>query len=451
MIKWLLVVMACVCTWPAWAVPTVLQDVRVSDSHASTRFVFEFNQKPHYRISSLSQPRRLVLDFSDADWHGSWPHLPVGDGQIQAIRFGKHDDHVRVVLDLKQAVASHDFILPPMATSMFRMVLDLTPTGKNGEMRSNAVGSSELAMPTPTLINTLTQQRRDVVVVIDPGHGGKDPGASGLWGTHEKDVVLGIAKALQEDLNQRPGFKAVLTRDKDIFLPLRQRLVVARSYQPDLFISIHADAFKLRSAAGASVYALSEHGASNEAAEWLANSENATELMGGVSLDDKGDILRSVLLDLSQNATIVASLDLGKRLLKHLKGVTRLHRSKVDQASFVVLKSPDIPSVLVETGFLSNPREEERLRDPAHQHKFANAMATGIVEYFREHAPKGSYFAWLSRRSKQRYQVQAGDTLSEIARDFGCSLSTLSKANQGASHHLNVGQVLWVPKCKSLL
>lgn len=401
MMRWFVLAAAGLWVMPGIASTVVLQKVRISGLK-QTRLVFEFNHKPTYTVSTLTEPQRVVMDFSDALWEGALPKVPAGNTQLRAIRSGKYRNHVRMVLDLKQAVVSDAFALPPTSQAAHRVVLDLMPQnyGKAKSVKAAAPSVSTSGLPEPTMMHVLSNQRRDVVVVIDPGHGGKDPGATGLWGTREKDVVLGIAKALQKNINARKGYKAVLTRNKDIFLPLRKRLSVARSVTPDMFVSIHADAFDRRSAAGASVYALSEHGASNEAAKWLADSENAEPLVGGVSLDDKGNVLRSVLLDLSQHATIMSSLKLGKRLLAELNRVTRLHRRKVDQAAFVVLKSPDIPSVLVESGFLSNPKEEERLRNPVQQRQFALALAKGIVSYFKAYAPHDSYIAWLQRQPK---------------------------------------------------
>ena len=235
-----------------------------------------------------------------------------------------------------------------------------------------------------------------IIIVIDPGHGGKDPGATGPRGHHEKKVVLAIAKCLQQQINSYRGFRAVLTRGDDRYLTLRYRLALARKYHGDMFVAIHADAFINTSARGASVFALSQRGATSEAARWLAQRENQSELMGGVDLADKDRTLRSVLIDLSQTATIGASLKIGSGIIQNLKAVVPMHARRVEQAAFVVLKSPDIPSLLIETGFISNPTEEQQLILHTHQKKVAKAIAQGIVQYFRAHPPRGS---WLAKQA----------------------------------------------------
>ena len=240
----------------------------------------------------------------------------------------------------------------------------------------------------------LAERARDVIVVIDPGHGGKDPGATGYNGTHEKTVVLAISKDIQQDINETPGFKAVLTRTGDYFIPLRGRLAIARQNKADMFVAIHADASQDSSAQGVSVFALSERGATGEEARWLASRENQSELMGGVTLDDKSDMLKSVLINLSQSATVQSSLQIGQDLTQNIGYFAELHHGhRVEQAAFVVLKSPDIPSLLIETGFISNIYEEARLKDPMYQHRLAQAIAQGICQYFREHPPRGTYLA----------------------------------------------------------
>jgi N-acetylmuramoyl-L-alanine amidase len=239
-----------------------------------------------------------------------------------------------------------------------------------------------------------THKSKNIVIVIDPGHGGKDPGAAGMNGAREKDVVLRISKELCATLNQEPGFKAVLTRDRDIYLPLRQRLAIARKNHADMFVAIHADAYNHAQATGASVFALSQRGATSEAAKWLAEKENESEL-GGLSseLADKDEMLRSVLIDLSQTHTIESSLKIGNNVLRHLGTFSRLHHPRIEQAAFVVLKSPDIPSILVETGFLSNPLEEAKLTDPDYQYHTAQAIKEGIKKYFMTYSPSGTWFA----------------------------------------------------------
>ena len=239
--------------------------------------------------------------------------------------------------------------------------------------------------------------RRNVIVVIDPGHGGKDPGAKGCSGTQEKDVVLAIARRLQAQINQQPGFRAVLTRKGDYYIGLRERLTLARQYQGDMFIAIHADAHEHLDACGVGVYALSQRGATSEAARWLAQRENSSEFVGGLDLTTKDHVLKSVLIDLSQTQSITASLNMGSVLLENLGKFAPLHHPNVEQAAFVVLKSPDIPSLLIETGFISNTKEERRLRSPGYQEQIASALLMGIKNYFVHHPPRGSSLALMNR------------------------------------------------------
>jgi N-acetylmuramoyl-L-alanine amidase len=268
------------------------------------------------------------------------------------------------------------------------------------QQQAQQQAAEEVQLPVVTRQSFNEKSKRfssKIIVVIDPGHGGKDPGATGPRGTHEKKVVLAIAKRLQTAINSNRGFKAVLTRGDDRYLTLRYRLALAREYHGDMFVAIHADAFINATAHGASVFALSPRGATSEAARWLAQRENQSELMGGVDLADKDRTLRSVLIDLSQTATISASLKMGSGIITRLRTVVPMHANHVEQAAFVVLKSPDIPSLLIETGFISNPTEEQQLVMRSHQKKLAQAITKGIVHYFKTHAPRGS---WLATASK---------------------------------------------------
>jgi len=244
--------------------------------------------------------------------------------------------------------------------------------------------------------------KRKVVIAIDPGHGGEDPGASGRLGTKEKDVVLAIGRELKTLLNQKYGIQAVLVRDGDYYISLKKRKRIARDHKADLLVSIHADAFRSPSVYGSSVYVLSERGASSEAAKWLADKENSADLVGGVSLEDKDDLLASVLLDLSQTATLDASINLGANVLGELKKLGKTHKPEVQRAGFVVLKSPDIPSILVETAFISNPDEERRLRNPRHQQHLAKAILNGILRYLKNNAPHDTVLAARADNTRPR-------------------------------------------------
>jgi N-acetylmuramoyl-L-alanine amidase len=286
---------------------------------------------------------------------------------------------------------------------------------------------------------------RSVVIAIDAGHGGEDPGALGHKGTREKDVALAIARALARLVGNDPDMQPVLIRNGDYIVSLRRRIEIARENRADLFVSIHADAFKDSSANGASVYALSERGATSEAARWLAERENAADLIGGVSLDDKDDLLASVLLDLSQTATLSASLQAGAHVLSELQEIGAVRRRDVQQAGFLVLKSPDIPSILVETAYISNPQDERRLRDPREQERLAASILTGLRAYLLENPPAGTRLAKRAAEQPLRYNVLAGDTLSGIADRFQVSIAALRNANSLDDDRLHTGQVLAIP------
>jgi N-acetylmuramoyl-L-alanine amidase len=280
---------------------------------------------------------------------------------------------------------------------------------------------------------------RDLVIAIDAGHGGDDTGAIGRSGTYEKDVVLSIARRLYAQVEKTPGMHPVLIRQGDYYIGLRQRIDKAREQKADLFISIHADSFRDQRVQGSSVFVLSNRGASSEMARWLAEKENASDLAGGVSLDDKDQVLAEVLLDLSQNATIEASINVAGNMLGELQRLGKTHKSTVQQAGFVVLKSPDIPSVLVETAFISNPIEERKLRDARHQEALAVAMLRGIKQYFANHPPPGT------RLAAREHVIRRGDTLGDIAQQYEVSLGTLKNFNELKSDVLYVGQTLRIP------
>jgi N-acetylmuramoyl-L-alanine amidase len=287
---------------------------------------------------------------------------------VRQVRFGTRDDgSLRVVLDINGDVQSKSFAVAPNESYGHRLVIDLAPAGE----------------PAPVRIEHAPQaEARDLVIAVDAGHGGDDPGAIGRGGTREKDVALSIARALAQRIDREPGMNAVLVRDGDYYVAHRDRMRKAREKRADLFVSIHADAIRDRTISGSSVYILSPRGASDEAARWLAERENASDLIGGVSLDDKDNVLASVLLDLSQTASISASMTAAERVLLELDRVGVVRKAAVQQAGFLVLKSPDIPSMLIETAYISNPAEEKRLKDRRHQEKLAHAIHGGIRGYF---------------------------------------------------------------------
>jgi N-acetylmuramoyl-L-alanine amidase len=280
------------------------------------------------------------------------------------------------------------------------------------------------------------------VIAIDAGHGGEDPGAKGPSGVYEKDVVLQISRRLARKVDAEPGMRAVMIREGDYYIGLRKRVHKARVARADLFVSIHADAFHDRRVRGSSVYTLSQRGASSEAARWLAEKENRSDLVGGIDLDDKDDLLASVLLDLSLSATMQSSRQAADTVLQELRRLGKTHKPRVQHAGFLVLKAPDIPSMLVETAFISNPVEERRLRDPAHQERLAEAVMVGIRGYFRAFPPAGT---WIAQSTPRQHVISRGDTLSEIAEQYQVRLQDLRSANSLTDDRIRVGQVLTIP------
>lgn len=393
-----------------------------------TRLVFGISSSVEHKIFTLDNPSRLVLDLKGASFDGQ---LPSFDNHqlVSLIRAGKREKKdLRIVLDLKTSIKPKSFLLKPNKSYGHRLVIDLYPNASNKSTKPKAVKKS-----------SSSKANKKWIIAIDAGHGGEDPGAKGHLGTREKDVVLAIAKKLAAKINQQANMKAYLIRTGDYYIGLRQRMKKARQARADLFISIHADAFRDQRARGSSVYVLSNRGASSEAARWLADSENAADLVGGVSLDDKDDMLASVLLDLSQNATKDASATVADKVLKNLKGVGRAHKKQVQRARFVVLKSPDIPSILIETAFISNRQEEARLRSPAHQTKIATAILKGVKTFFSQQTLQPSQLAG------SQYKIRRGDTLSGIAQRYQVSLSQLKKVNRMKSSRIRVGQVIKIP------
>jgi N-acetylmuramoyl-L-alanine amidase len=417
---------------PLWA--TQIDGVRLWTAPDHTRLVFDASSPAEHSVFSLTGPDRLVIDFEAATLGKEFDAKQVADRHLKGMRHAvRPDGRLRVVLDLKQAVRPKTFLLKPNASYGHRLVVDLYPVGATRQPR--------VAKTTKDI-----QRARDVVVAIDAGHGGEDPGASGSkYGTKEKTVTLEIAKRLKRLVDAQPGMRGELTRTGDYFIGLRKRMALARKHRADLFLSIHADAFRDKRVRGASVYVLSRRGASSEAARWLAEKENASDLVGGVSLDDKDAMLRSVLIDLSQSATRHASLSAASQVYQQLGRVGKTHGRRVQQAGFMVLKSPDIPSMLVKTGFISNPGEERNLRDPGFQERMAKAIMHGVRAYFKESPPPGTLLA--ERQTKTiKHVIARGDTLSEIADRYQVSLASLRRENRIRSdNHIEIGQVLLIP------
>lgn len=378
--------------------------VRVWPARDYTRVTLEHDQTIKYSHLLVKDPERLVLDLEGVEFNSVLQMLPSkildSDPYIKLIRAGRNKPGlVRLVIELKGEVKPQVFSLKPVGEYGHRLVLDLYPVEpvdplmalleKSGEAQPEAQGkpAHKPGEAAPDKPEPKPEIARMVTIVLDPGHGGEDPGAIGRGGSYEKNVTLSVAKRLKEKIDATPSMRSVLTRDGDYFIPLHQRVQKARRVQADLFVSVHADAFVKITARGSSVFVLSETGASSSAARWLANKENSADLVGGVNLGVKDPYLARTLLDLSQTATINDSLKLGKDVLGELGRINTLHKPHVEQAGFAVLKAPDIPSILIETAFISNPEEEARLNDEAYQDRMAEAILKGIRRYFAKNPP----------------------------------------------------------------
>jgi N-acetylmuramoyl-L-alanine amidase len=383
----------------AWVVPARAVEVRAVRLWASpegTQVVIELSASAKHSLLTLKNPDRVVLDVSDARV-AAGARRPPPSGVVKSVRMARRPGgDLRVVLDLTHPIRATSFLATPSGRYGYRLVVDLS---------GPAAAATAVAAAAPIKAEHARPEARDLIIAIDAGHGGEDPGAIGMHGTREKDVTLAIARALERAVDAEPGMRAVLTRSGDYFVPLRDRMRRARAQQADLFVSIHADSIRDRAVDGSSVYILSQRGATNEAARWLAERENAADLIGGVSLEDKGDLLASVLLNLSQTASLSASETAAEHVLRELNRVGEVRKPLVQQAGFMVLKSPDIPSMLIETAYISNPAEEQRLRGAAHQAKLAAAIHQGLREYFYADPPAGSRIA----------QIAAGASRPELA------------------------------------
>ena len=371
---------------PARAVD--VRGIRLWAGPDNTRVVVDLSGTAQHNLLLLHNPERVVLDVSGARLAKAAHGAPRGAGAVKNVRMSHSPSgNFRLVLDLDRPIQAKSFLSAPNAHYGYRLVVDLGA--------ANRVDKPIKAKHAPS-------DARDLIIAVDAGHGGEDPGAIGKYGTREKDVVLAIARELALKINAETGMKAVLTRGGDYFVPLRDRMRRARAQQADLFVSIHADSIRDRSIDGSSVYILSQRGATDEASRWLAERENASDLIGGVSLDDKDDVLASVLLDLSQSASLNASQVAAERVLHQLTQAGEVRKHEVQQARFMVLKSPDIPSMLVETAYISNPQEELRLRTPAHQAQLAAAIRQGVHDYFYANPPQGTRIAQLAAANSAR-------------------------------------------------
>jgi N-acetylmuramoyl-L-alanine amidase len=421
------------------ASPVRVEGVRIASQSDKTRLALDLSAAAEHKLFTLSNPHRVVIDIKAGKIVSLALPLPSGTGVVRKIRSAnRQDGSVRIVLDLTGPVRPSSFLLPRDGPNRDRLVVDLAP------VRARAAVASK----PPVIQRRQPASGRPIVVAIDPGHGGKDPGARGPSGVREKDVVLKISRQLATIINADPNMRAYLTRSDDSFVNLRDRMERSRSAKADLFISIHADAFRDKRVRGATVYALSSKGATDEAARRLAKRENSAVLIGGVSLDDKDKTLAEVLLDLSQNASLSASIDVGDEILQEVAAITKIRKSRVQQAPFLVLKSPDVPSLLIETAFISNPSEEKDLASRRYQERLARAIHAGISDYFAANPPAGTRMAQRRPNTSRRtleHRIRRGDTLSAIASRYDVSVRRIRSVNNLNGDKIVVGRVLRIP------
>jgi len=433
-----------------------IENIRIWPAPDNTRLVFDITQPVTYELISLSNPDRLVIDIDRSLLSTSVSKLDFSKSPVRAIRSSQRSDNkLRLVLDLAYKVSHNVFALAPNASYGHRLVVDLSNYQQTKTPTKGAVINP--AQPQTTILNSLDllDSQRDIIIAIDAGHGGEDPGALGPKFSgrklREKHVVLGIAKELQALIKREPGFEPILTRSGDYYVSLRGRTQKARKANADLFISIHADAFKNSKAKGASVWILSSRGASSEMGRWLAQTENDADLIGGiggVSLEDKEEDLAKTLLDMSMNYSQSTGQGVAQAVLSNIGKIAKLHKKHVENAGFVVLKSPDVPSILVETGFISNPQEAAKLRTKNYQKQMAQAIFKGLKSYFYSHPVTNTYVASVveAKRRLRSYKVVSGDTLSAIAQRFGTTVKRLQSANKMTSKSiLLVGKTLVIP------
>ena len=449
-----------------FAQQTAVNSLKHQISSDHSRLIFDLSAQFSHKVFQLDNPPRLVIDISDARLNGKLDQPSSNHPLFKKIRSAvRNDKDLRVVVDLKMNGIAKSLTIPASQSGGYQLMIDLFAkqddlAAKSSVTRSvsshplvskrNPSSTNTAKSPSPSSkalavaykpVKKSPQRSKDVVIAIDAGHGGQDPGAKGPHGTHEKDVTFAIAKKLAALIDRKSGMRAVMVRQGDYYIDLKKRMKIARESKADLFVSIHADAYDNPNVKGASVFTLSNKGATTEMARWLANHENSADLVGGVSLVDKDDVLASVLLDLSMTATQEASQNAASSVLGSLKQVGHLHSRLVQKAGFLVLKSPDIPAILVETAFISNPDEESKLRSVAHQDKMARAIFNGIDSYFQQAAPAGTQIAEQGRQ----HVISRGETLSGIAQQYGVSMQKIKATNAMNDNQVRIGQVLSIP------
>lgn len=487
----------------AWAGPVTLDGLDLASTAGKTVLRLDLSDASQYRLFTLASPDRVVIDLLDTRLTRRALPLPVGTGAVRQVRAANREDgSLRIVLDLSARVAISGVMRRAEAAAGSHLVVDLiapspavaAATGTDRGQPAGAPGPAPAPTPAPPVATAAppapapavaapaeapatasvpsatkapatppattrqaapapaTAKRmprgRDIVVAIDAGHGGKDSGAHGPGGVLEKNVTLRLAQQLARVVDAEPGMRAVLIRNRDEFIPLRMRMERARAASADLFISVHADAVSNRKVQGSSIYVLNEKGATDEAARRLAARENAADLIGGVSLGTKDPVLASVLMDLSQNAALSSSIEVADEILRQMARVGKVRKPQVMQAPFMVLKSPDVPSVLIESAYISNPEEERQLNSEAYRARLATAIHAGVREYFYRNPPRGTLVAELARQQPAgagEYVIRRGDTLSDIAARHNVSVRRIRDANGLRSDQLAPGQVLRIP------
>jgi N-acetylmuramoyl-L-alanine amidase len=421
-----------------------LEEVRMWRAPDHTRLVFDLSEAVSYNLFTLENPRRLVIDINNANQVDDLSGLDFTGSPITAVRSGvRNGTGLRIVLDLNAEVKPSSFTLEPNTEHSDRLVVDLYDVAAVASLSRPAV--VPVAAPN-------SDGRRELVVAISAGHGGEDPGSISPNGRlKEKSVTLAISKSLRDRINALPGYRAVMIRESDYYVELKRRTKIARENRADLFIAIHADWYKNNRAKGVTIYALSGDRADRENARRVVEKENSSDLLGGVGADialgGLDDDVALTLVSLQMAWSMEQSLIAGTRILESLDGIARLRKDKVQQASLQVLNSPDIPSMLIETGYLTNPDDAKQLNDPAFQRRMADAIAKGVMNYFYDSPPEGSLVAWQKANGvfPVSYTVTRGDSLSEIAARFNVTLAVLKSENRLSSNTIRIGQELRLP------
>ena len=412
---------------------STVENIRIKSENEKTRVVLDLSHSANHKIFTLRGPNRLVIDLKDSRLAKSLRKLPKGTGSVRSIRSAvRPNGKLRVVLDLTGEVRSRSFRAGPNSQYGDRLVIDLT---RADNLQPVKRATEEY------------RSGRDIIIAVDAGHGGYDPGAIGRR-SKEKDLNLAISKELARRIDAEPGMQALLIRSSDVFVELRDRIAKARKNNADLFISIHADAFHDSRVNGASVFALNLKGANDEAAWQLERRETAPVNVGGVSLHDYDEVVASVLLDISQKESLSVSLDVGAKVSREMSKVAKMHSKEVKQKSLLVLKAPDMPSILVETGFISNASEEKKLINKKHQVRLASAVLAGIKSYFYTNPPPDTRIAIETRRtssSQVSYVINSGDTISQIAERYNVTPAEIRRANKLLTNKIRVGQTLSIP------